>query len=162
METVHESDLDWRVTDRDGFGFRRKQLGAAADGTDLGCSLYEIPPGTRPWPYHYHAANEEAVYVLSGEGELRGPDDVRRPLAPGTYASFPTGPEGAHAIENTGDEPLRYLAVSTMCDPEVATFPDSEKVRVMAGAPPGGDSDQRTVDASYPRDAAVDYWSGEE
>lgn len=50
---------------------RRKQLGNAAGGEQLGCSLYEMPPGQESWPYHYHTANEEAMYVLAGRGTLR-------------------------------------------------------------------------------------------
>lgn len=162
METIDEADLEWSETDRDGFGYRRKRLAAAADGEDLGCSLYEVPPGKSAWPYHYHTANEGAVYVLAGEGELRGSDDRREPLEPGTYASFPAGPEGGHRITNVGEEPLRYLAISTMREPEVLGYPDSGKVGVMAGAPPGGDGDERLFDATFPEDAADDYWAGEE
>ena len=33
----------------------RHHLGAEL----IGCSLYEVPPGKRAWPYHYHDANEE-------------------------------------------------------------------------------------------------------
>lgn len=32
------------------FGYRRKALGAATHKEKLGCSLYEIPPGTRHGP----------------------------------------------------------------------------------------------------------------
>ena len=32
------------------FGYRRKALGAATHKEKLGCSPYEIPPGTRPDP----------------------------------------------------------------------------------------------------------------
>ncbi len=162
METVDETELDWQRTDRGRFAFRRKQLGAAGDGQDLGCSLYEVPPDKRAWPYHYHTANEEALFVLAGEGALRGPGDERRALEPGTYVSLPAGPGGEHTVENTGSEPLRYLAISTMIEPEVLVYPDSEKVGVMAGAPPGGESDERLIDAYFKMESAVDYWTDED
>lgn len=60
MEPVNETDLDWQETEHGETGFRRKRLAAAAGADDLGCSLYELPPGKRSWPYHYHAANAEA------------------------------------------------------------------------------------------------------
>jgi uncharacterized cupin superfamily protein len=71
MPTVNESDLEWTEADHGETAFRRKQLSAAADGEGIGCSLYELPPGKRSWPYHYHTGNEEAIYVLDGEGTLR-------------------------------------------------------------------------------------------
>lgn len=162
METVDETELEWQRTDHDPFAFRRKQLGAAGGGDDLGCSLYEVPPDKRAWPRHYHSANEEALYILDGAGELRGPGDERRPIEPGTYVSLPAGPEGTHAVENTGSEPLRYLALSTMGEPDVLVYPDSEKIGVMTGAPPGGESDERLIDAYFKTESAVDYWTDED
>src|ERR671928_1951835 len=69
---VNEQDLEWgEQSHGEKFGYRRKQLSSAAAGEKLGCSLYEVPPGRRAWPYHYHLANEEAIYVLEGSGTLR-------------------------------------------------------------------------------------------
>lgn len=36
-------------------------------------------------------------------------------------------------VANTGSAPLRYLAVSTLIDPEVCEYPDSGKVGTCAG-----------------------------
>lgn len=161
METTDEAALDWETTERDGVALRRKRLAGETANDDLGCSLYEIPPGKRGWPYHFHTNNAEAIYVLAGTGELRGPDDERAPLEPGVYAAFPTGPEGAHQLHCTGEEPLRYLALSTMNDTDVLRYPDSDKVGVLAGEPPGGDTDARLLDHFFRMDDAVDYWEDE-
>ncbi|UIP00145.1 cupin domain-containing protein [Halobaculum sp. CBA1158] len=161
MDRVNADDLDWDETDRgDRVGWRRKRLAAAADGDDLGCSLYELPPGKRAWPYHYHAGNEEALYVLSGEGTLRHADG-EADLRAGDYVALPAGEDGAHRVINDSEGPLRYLAMSTMRDPEVLVYPDSDTVGAMAGDPPGG-AGERDVDAYFRRDDAVDYWDGEE
>jgi len=64
-------------------------------------------------------------------------------------------------VINDSGRSLRYLAMSTMRDPEVLVYPDSDKVGAMAGAAPGGDG-ERDVDAYFRRDDAVDYWDGEE
>jgi uncharacterized cupin superfamily protein len=162
MDTVDVDTLDWEESDRGAAAWRRKRLAAATDDSELGCSLYEIPPGKRGWPYHYHTANAEAMYVLAGRGEVRGPDDERVELAAENYVALPAGPDGAHQVFNTGDEPLRYLAMSTMEEPEVLRYPDSDKVGVMAGAPPGGDGEERTVEGFYRSADAVGYWTGEE
>lgn len=161
METIDGDDLAWERTDRGEVAFRRKRLAGATADDDLGCSLYEIPPDKRGWPYHYHSGNAEAIYVLSGTGELRGPDDKREPLEPGVYAAFPAGPAGVHQLRNTDDEPLRYLAMSTMQEPEVLRYPDSDKVGVMTGEPPGGESEARRLDRYFRLDDAVDYWAEE-
>jgi uncharacterized cupin superfamily protein len=160
MGHVNEGDLEWSETEEGETRFRRKRLAAAAGGEDLGCSLYELPPGARGWPYHYHAGNAEALYVLAGSGTLRL-DDEERPLSAGDYVALPASPAGAHRVRNDGEEPLRYLALSTMDDPDVTVYPDSEKVGVFAGAPPGGDG-ERDVSGFFRREDAVDYWEREE
>ena len=50
--------------------------------------------------------------------------------------------------------------VSTMREPDVTVYPDSEKFGVYVGAPPGDDGD-RSLEGYYPMDADVDYWHGE-
>ncbi len=32
--------------------------------------VYELPTESGSWPYHYHTANEEAIYVISGAGTI--------------------------------------------------------------------------------------------
>jgi len=156
---VNEADLDWTSVDRDDTSFRRKQLAAAAGGDRLGCSLYELPPGKKSWPFHYHTGNEEAIYVLAGSGRLRSAGETE-PLESGDYAAFPVGDDGAHRVINDGDETLRYLALSTMDDPDVTVYPDSGKIGVYAGSAPGSD-DPRTVAGYYRRGDDVDYWLDE-
>ncbi|MFB6078629.1 MAG: cupin domain-containing protein [Halarchaeum sp.] len=136
MEPVNDADVEWQETETERMRFRRKKLGAAAGGEDLGCSLYELDPGEAAWPYHYHAANEEALYVLSGAGVLRVGDETYA-LERGDYAAFPTGAEGGHAVANDGEQTLRYLVISTMKEPEVVRYPEGEGVGVMVGGAPG-------------------------
>lgn len=157
---VAPDDRKWTTTERGDREFRRVRLGRAAGNERLGCSLYEIPPGKKGWPYHFHTANEEAVYVLSGEATLRTPDGETT-LSSGTYVALPTGEDGAHEIRNDGGQPLRFLAMSEMTDPDVLGYPDSGKVGVYAGSPPGGDEDDRVFSHFFPEDAAVDFWEGE-
>jgi len=159
---VNESDIGWdEMIHGERFANRRKQLGKAAGGREIGCSLYEIPPGKRPFPYHFHTANEEAMYVLSGSATLRlAGREV--PVREGDYVAFPVGPAGAHQVVNDTDRPLRILMISTMLEPEVSVYPDSEKIGVFAGSAPGGDPTVRTVFAFLPEAARVDYWQGED
>jgi uncharacterized cupin superfamily protein len=159
MSPVNESDLDWTEYDESDARFRRKQLGEAAGGDDIGCSLYELPAGEKSWPYHYHTGNEEALYVLSGSGTLRLAGETYE-LAASDYVMLPADESGAHRVVNDTDDPLRYLAISTMNDPDVTVYPDMEKVGVFAGSPPGGRG-ERTVSGYYETDSEVGYWADE-
>lgn len=154
---VNEADVEWTETEHGDTAFRRKQLGTAAGGQELGCSLYELPPGRRSWPYHYHTGNEEAVYALSGAGTLRL-DGEEHDLRAGDYAALPADESGAHQVVNDGDEPLRYLVFSTMNEPDVTAYPETGKVGVFVGAAPGGDADERPLHAYFRQEDAVDYW----
>jgi uncharacterized cupin superfamily protein len=159
MGKVSSDELEWTTVEEGDTSFRRKQLGEAADGEEIGSSLYELPPGARSWPYHYHTGNEEALFVLSGSGVLRL-DGETYDLREGDYAALPAGEDGGHRVCNDGEEPLRYLAVSTMNEPDVTVYPDSDKIGVFAGSPPGGRG-ERSVHGYYRRDDDVDYWEEE-
>jgi uncharacterized cupin superfamily protein len=160
MDHVNQSDLEWTEADRGDTRFRRKQLAEAAGGERIGCSLYELPAGGRSWPYHHHTANEEALYVLSGTGTLRH-DEERYELRAGEYVSLPVGEDGGHRVINDSDEPLRYLMVSTMREPDVTVYPDTDAIGVFAGSPPGG-RDERTVEGYFERQDAREYWDLQE
>lgn len=62
---------------------------------------------------------------------------------------------------NDGAEPLQYLMLSTMIEPDVAVYPDSEKFGVFVGGAPG-DPDPKTIYGFYRLDDDVDYWESED
>jgi len=116
------------------FGSRMRRLGSAAGGKRLGCTLYEVESGKRAFPFHAHLSNEEAIFVLEGEATLRiGDREV--PLRAGDYVALPVGPGGAHQLVNTSGAVVRYLCMSTVTYPEVAIYPDSNKMGVIALEP---------------------------
>ena len=156
---INEAELEWTTVDRGEMEIRRKQLGEAADSEQLGCSLYELSAGNESWPYHYHTANEEALYVLSGTGQLRLAGETYA-LTDGDYVSFPADESGGHRIVNDSEGPIRYLLFSTMNDPDVTVYPDSEKVGIFVGSPPGSRA-ERSIHGYYPTEADVGYWDGE-
>ncbi|QSG01602.1 cupin domain-containing protein [Natranaeroarchaeum sulfidigenes] len=153
---INESELDWTEYDRGDATFRRKQLSDAVDSQQLGCSLYELPPGNRSWPYHYHTANEEALYVLSGAGSVKRESGLE-PLQPGDFVTFLADKRGGHRIVNDGEETLRYLMLSTMNEPDVTIYPESERFGVFVGSPPGG-REERSLHGYYEMDDDVEYW----
>ena len=159
MGKVNEADLEWTTLDDGDRRIERKKLAAAAGGEDIGCSLYELPERNRSWPYHYHAGNEEALFVLDGTGTLRLDGEVLS-LESGDYVALPADERGAHQVVNDSPGTLRYLMVSTMAEPDVTVYPDSGKVGVFVGAPPGGEG-ERSMHGYYRRVDAVDYWVDE-
>jgi uncharacterized cupin superfamily protein len=138
------------------FDASRAHLGAAMGLRKLGCNVTQVAPGRSAFPFHSHRANDELFLVLAGRGELRL-GATRHPVREGDLIGCPAGgPETAHQLVNTGDVPLRYLAVSTQIDPEVCEYPDSGKVGAYAG---DDEKDGLTHLSRY--DSQVDYWHGE-
>ncbi len=135
---VNVDELEPMTQSKGGVASSRRRLGAEAGTVALGCSHFEIAPGKTAFPFHFHSAIEEALYVLEGEGTLRiGKDTVK--VRPGDYVAFPAGPETPHALTNTGEGTLRYLALSSPSQPtniDVVAYPDSKKIAFAAGVDP--------------------------
>jgi uncharacterized cupin superfamily protein len=119
-----------------------KQIGASM----IGGTIYDLPEGQAICPYHYEYGDEEWLIVLTGNPTVRTPEETTT-LEPGDVVCFPPGPEGAHKV--TG--PARVLMISTLNEPSVAVYPDSDKLGVFVG-------DYRLM---VQRDSGVDYWQGE-
>jgi len=103
------------------------QLGA----TMWGGTLYELAPGEKT-RYHWQVGEEEWLLVVAGTPTLRTPDG-EQVLKPWDVAVFRRGEEGAHQLRNETDAPVRAVFFSSLCDPEVAVYPDEGKIAVVAG-----------------------------
>ncbi len=159
-EIVNTEDIDPTEMSKRQTEFKRWKLAEKSGGENLGCSIYEIPAGKKSFPYHYHTANEEAIYVLRGEGTLRL-DGEKHGIEEGDYIALPPDEEGAHQVINTSDSELRYLTFSTMTEPDVAFYPDTDKVGIYVGSPPGGSKEERTHTKYFRQNTDIDYWDGE-
>jgi uncharacterized cupin superfamily protein len=140
------------------------QLGSMAakiGAKKLGCRLTVVPAGKKSWPFHSHHANEELFFILEGSGTYRFGEETYRVKAGDLLAAPVGGTEHAHQIINDSDAPLKYLALSTMIEPDVMEYPDSGKFGAFAGSPPGGEKDRRTFSVFAPSASAVGYWHGE-
>ena len=132
-----------------------RRLGPVAGNAQLGATVTEVPPGAISFPFHYHCANEESIYVIAGTGTARI-GDARVKVRPGDWIAYPTGPAHAHQMINDGATPLVYLCISTMHTCEVAGYPDSNKIGVLAGA-----SFDKPWLRTLTRGDSLDYWDGE-
>ncbi len=143
--------------DRPGWQWKWLGVGKRLGAERFGASLYELAPGQKTFPYHWHHAEEELLIVLRGEPTLRDPSGERK-LAPGDCVLFERGPEGAHQLRNDTDESVRLLMLSTESELEVCVYPDSGKV----GAYGKGFGDGDPLRLIVREDAGVDYFDGED
>lgn len=159
---VFDSDsLDWRRQHPGGdFDVEVRDISDKTPLEKLGFRAYRLKPGKKAWPFHAHLANEEMIFIQEGEGTLRFGEEEYS-VSAGDCLSFPTGPEYAHQLINTSDEDLYYLCVSTMIEPDAMVYPDSNKLGVFSGDPPGGDSEKRDFSGFFDMNASRDYWDGE-
>jgi uncharacterized cupin superfamily protein len=132
------------------YDWKWSAVGRRLGGEHLGASLYELPPGARTFPYHYHSGNEEWLLVVDGKPTLRAPGGERE-LAPGDVVCFPRGPEGAHQLSNRSEHPVRVLLLSTLVTPDVVEYLDSGKVGARS-------AHGRWI---FKSGTEVDYWEGE-
>jgi uncharacterized cupin superfamily protein len=100
-----------RVLPRD-----KRALGDALGLTRIGVNLTTLMPGKESSMRHFHAREDELVYVVEGEVVLRT-DDGEQVLTAGMCAGFPAGVRNGHHLINRSDRPARYLEVSNR-DPE--------------------------------------------
>lgn len=161
LDDVESIDLAERARQRGSemptarFGGRIGPIAPRIGARKLGYNLTEIAPGKAAFPMHSHRANEEMFFVIEGVGELRLGDATHPVRAGDVIACPPGGPETAHQLINTGDAPMRVLAVSTMEYPEVCEYPDSGKFLAATGMAPG---EFRAIGRAGD---SLDYWDGE-
>jgi uncharacterized cupin superfamily protein len=153
---VHRNDVTPMPMKKGKHQMQLRRLGAAAGSQILGANLTEVAPGGISFPFHYHCATEEAIYVLSGTGTARiGEAKVR--VAEGDWIAFPPGPDHPHQMINDGDEPLVYLCISGKVQSvDVVAYPDSNKVAATAG------TFEKPLHRWLSRQGeSLDYWEGE-
>ena len=116
----------------------------------LAVKFYTLLPGKSNYPYHYHTGIEEVFYIISGTGTLKTPKgDII--VSEGDVIVMPPNENGAHKLTNHSDAPLVYLDIDTVATHEIAFYPDTNKVRVMAGK----------VQKSFQMESEVNYLAGE-
>jgi uncharacterized cupin superfamily protein len=101
----------------------RKRLGNAAGLDQFGVNLTILRPGAASAQRHWHAAEDELVYVLAGEVVLaeEGSETV---LRPGDAAGFKAGAANGHCLINRSAEDAVYLEIGTRSPAERVDYPD--------------------------------------
>ena len=135
-------------SDPEGYRAGMDRFGKRIGASSIGGSLYELPAGQSICPYHYEYPREEWLVVLSGAPTLRHPGGEEL-LGQGDLVCFPAGPEGAHKVTNRGDQTSRVLMISTLEDPSVGIYPDSDKIGVFTGSDDDSVMVRRSSDVPY-------------
>jgi uncharacterized cupin superfamily protein len=143
---LHTATTELDGDEPDGYLTGGNRFGKSIGASTIGGTIYDLPQGQSICPYHFEYGDEEWLIVLTGSPTVRTPNETTT-LDPGDVVCFPAGPEGAHKV--TG--PARVLMVSTLNEPSVAVYPDSDKLGVFVG-------DYRLL---VERNSGVDYWLGE-
>jgi len=104
-------------------GRHRRRLGDAAGLKNFGVNLTRLDPGTESSMRHWHAKQDEFIYVLEGEVTLVT-DAGRQKLTPGMAAGFPAGRADGHQLVNETRKSALYLEIGDRTPGDGATYSD--------------------------------------
>src|SRR5882672_9736608 len=102
---------------------QRTKLGDEAGLSDFGVNLTRLPPGAWSSQRHWHTAEDEFVYVLSGEVTLVT-DTGEETLRAGDCAAFPKNAPNGHHLINKGGATATYLEIGSRLDDDSCHYPD--------------------------------------
>src|SRR5882672_4432916 len=97
----------------------RKRLGNAAGLDQFGVNLSTLKPGAASSQRHWHANEDELVYVLAGELVLCE-DGGETVLRPGDAAGWKAGVANGHCLVNRSTQNSVYLEVGSRAASERA------------------------------------------
>ena len=139
-------------------GFRRssKRVGASLGAARTGLSVYELPPGQAVSPYHYEDPQEEWLVVVSGTPTLRHPGGEEQ-LEPWDIVFFPSGPDGAHQVQNNGASSVRVAMFSSITAVGAVVYPDSDMIQIFTTE----GTDDIVVDRAHAADVAAPWSTGQ-
>ena len=105
-------------------GFHEARLAKPLGLTQFGVNLVILDPGMRTALRHWHEAEDEFAYVLTGQAVLID-DNGDHLLSEGDFAAFPAGAPNGHCLENRSEAPVRLLIVGSRRPGEdVVHYPD--------------------------------------
>jgi len=104
-------------------GRRKRTLGDPLGLTHFGVNLVELDPGAWSSQRHWHSAEDEFVYVVSGQVTVVT-DAGPQILSAGMVAGFPAGKADAHHLINEGNEIAVYMEIGDRSDDDAVLYPD--------------------------------------
>ena len=150
--SIANPTFEYDPVDPEGFKAGMFRIGPSVEATGTGSTVYELPPGETLCPYHYEYGEEEWLLVLQGQPTVRHPEGTDQ-LDQWDLVFFPSGPAGAHRVQNDTGDTVRVLMYSNICHPGATVYPDSDKIGVWTG--------NRADDLMVKRTSGVHYYEGE-
>ncbi len=92
--------------------------------SQFGAFIEVLPPGSATSHPHWHAREDEMVYLLSGTLTLIE-GDIRTAMHVGDSACFSAGTPVGHCLRNDSTAEARYLVIGTRSGDDVVTYPDT-------------------------------------
>ncbi len=109
----------------------KSRVGDHAGLKSFGVNLTRLDPGAESSMRHWHAKQDEFIYVV--EGEITLVTNVgRQKLGPGMAAGFPAGRADGHQLVNETKKPALYLEVGDRAPDDTATYSDVDLAAHMA------------------------------
>ena len=99
------------------------RLGVAAGLTQFGVNIMTLKPGVWASQRHWHANEDEFVYVISGELVLVE-DDGETTLRAGDCAAWKAGVRNGHHLVNRSSADASFLVVGSRNDDDWGEYPD--------------------------------------
>ena len=106
-------------------GRERKRLGNAVGLSQFGVNLTTLKPGAWSSQRHWHASEDEFVYILEGRPTLIT-DAGETVLEPGMCAGFKAGTGDGHHLVNKSKEDVLYLEIGDRTPGDSAIYPDED------------------------------------
>src|SRR5476649_356555 len=108
---------------RDVMGRWRKRLGNAVGLDQFGVSLTTLRAGAWSSQRHWHANEDELIYVLEGELVLCE-DQGETVLKPGDAAGWKANARNGHCLINRSNRDAVYLEIGSRAVSEKVEYPD--------------------------------------
>ncbi len=115
------------VSDED--GLTSLHLSVAGGLTQFGAYLCTLAPGAWSSQRHWHSAEDEFLFLLSGTATLHD-DHAMTDLFPGDAVCWRHGDPNGHHLINRGDVPARWLIVGSRCRGDICTYPDDGRRQI--------------------------------
>ena len=121
-----------------------KNLGSIAGLRRLGIHQVRLNPGRDSTTHHYHEADEEFLYIISGKGIAKiGTQEFE--VSAGDFMGFPS-PSLPHSMHNNSNEDLVYLMGGERWPVDVVRYPDQQKTMIKSNGNRSWSNDSHLAD----------------
>jgi uncharacterized cupin superfamily protein len=103
------------------------RLADAAGLTQFGVNIVRLPPGTWSSQRHWHAVEDELIYLLEGEATLVE-DEGATILRAGDVAAWKGGVKNGHHLRNESTADVVFLVVGGRSDADHGEYPDIDMI----------------------------------